>query len=1266
MVLLRVHAPPASVAAGSSLVMLGLLVLWGWAQGSVALISLLPALPAMMPNTAVGMLLLGAGTIAWQAERAPGALAGSVAAAAAAILGLATLAQYATGIDFGIDRLLFPNRTWIAPIHGRMSQATALSFILAGCGLVLLYHGAKRAVVAGQACALAVIIIACASLLGYLFGAQTPTKLVAFRSMALHTSLAFLVAASGMLSLRPSDGLMRDLTGPGLGATMMRLVLPAAVLLPPLLMYLRLLGEQAGWYGPEFALSLYLTIQGVVLVATLWLISRWLTGTSEARRRLTQENERLVGELRAAGAALETKVAQRTHELSESEAKFRSLLGLSTDWYWEQDESLRFSYVSAGYERQTGLKAADSLGKTRMELDDLFESAEQRALHQADVAAHRPFRDLRLCWKTPQRDVRYVSVSGEPVFDVQGRFRGYRGVGRDITIEEIAERNRQLLASITEHLHDAVISRSLDGTVLSWSRGAERMYGYRAEEALGKNALTLLFADDEQVLREQNRRLLGGEEGFEHVSQRHAKDGAQLEVSVTISPLKDRSGRVVGATSISRDVSALAQAHAKLVESERRLALAMSVARVETWEIDVQTGAMRCSDGVGPILGRPRGYQFGHRFAWREAILPSDRQRVADLFEQAAAGRADYDVEYAFVRDDGTEGWLSSRCTFERDSQGRALRAIGVMIDITERHRYQQQLFGEKELAQVTLRSIGDAVITTDRGGRVRDINPVAEQLTGWSADEARGRELSTVFKLVSELDRTPLADPVAAVLGSRHPVPLEESALLVSRDGREFSIADSAAPIRDRQGEVVGAVLVFHDVTEERRTARALRFHAAHDPLTGLINRREFELRLEQALERATVDSTELALCYIDLDQFKVVNDTCGHAAGDELLRQVALMLQSRLHRRDTLARLGGDEFGLLLEACPQTVAARITAALLEGLRSTRFSWGGHVFRIGASIGVAVIGHPMQTPAQALSAADAACYAAKEAGRNRVKFYHAGDEDMVRRLGEMTWVSRIHGALEDKRLVLYAQPVVAADADARLRPRYCEVLLRLREPDGQLMAPGAFIPAAERYGLMPRIDQWTVQELLRRLALIPEAQRDGVIYGVNLSAVTLSHEGMLGWLSQLILDHRVAPGQLCFEITETAAISNLSLAREFITRLKELGCAFALDDFGSGMSSFSYLRGLDVDYLKIDGAFVVDAAKDPVSRVMVDAINRVGHTIGIQTIAEWVEDEPTLCVMREIGVDYVQGFAVAPPQPLEQLLGCALPQTDRGAVVQV
>jgi diguanylate cyclase (GGDEF)-like protein/PAS domain S-box-containing protein len=1231
--------------------MLGTVVLCGWARQSSVLTSVFPGLPAMMPNTAVGMLLLGIGMLAWHVDGLAGEQATRLAGGLAAALGLVTLTQYPTGLDFRIDRLLFASQTWTAPIHGRMALATALTFALAGSSLVLQQHGGRRAVIAGQAFAAAVITLGSASLLGYLFGAQTPGKLAAFSSMALHTTLGFLVAGTGLLCLRPGEGLMRDLTGDSLGATALRLSLPGAVLLPPFVAYFRLLGEQAGWYGTEFALALFVSVQGVVLVTGLWLVSRWLTRADAARREVAAENRRLIAELREASAALESRVALRTRELSESEAKFRSLLGLLSDWYWEQDQTLRFSYVSEGYERQTGLQAADALGKTRFEVPGAFESEAERARHQADLAARRPFRDLRMRWHTAAGEERVLSVSGEPVFHADGQFGGYRGVGRDITADEAAERSRQLLAGIVEHVHDAVISRSLDGTVLSWNRGAERMYGYRAEEAIGTNVARLLFAGNVQILEEQNRRLLAGEDGFEDVSHRRAKGNVPLEASVIISALRDRAGRIVGGVSISRDISALAQAHRALLETGRRLALAMSIARVETWEIEVQTGAMHCSDGVGPILGRPRGFQFGHRLKWREAIRPSDRQRVADLFEAAVAGEAEYDVEYAFVRADGSEGWLSSRCVFERNEHGQAVRALGVMVDITERHRHEQQLFAEKELAQVTLRSIGDAVITTDTNRKVLELNPVAEQLTGWAADQAKGRDLSEVFQVISEHDRTPLKDPVTRVLGSGQIAWAEDSTLLVSRDGREASIADSAAPIRDRQGNVIGAVLVFHDVTDERRIARALRFQAAHDALTGLINRREFELRLEQALERAAVDSTELALCYIDLDQFKVVNDTCGHAAGDELLRQAAALLQSHLRRRDTLARLGGDEFGLLLENCPEPVAARITRELLEALRGARFTWGGHVFRIGASIGVALASQSLQTTAQALSAADAACYAAKEAGRNRVKFYRAADEDFARRMGEMTWVSRIHGALEDGRFALYGQPIVAVNPALSPALRYCEVLARLREPDGQLVAPGAFIPAAERYGLMPRIDQWVVQALLEQLTCAPAAQREGIVYGVNLSAVTLSQEGILAWLTGLLREHAIAPGLLCFEITETTAISNLTLAREFIVELKRLGCVFALDDFGSGMSSFNYLRNLGVDYLKIDGAFVVDAARDPINRAMVDAINRVGRTIGIRTVAEWVEDDATLAVMREIGVDYVQGFGVARPQPLAELL---------------
>jgi diguanylate cyclase (GGDEF)-like protein/PAS domain S-box-containing protein len=785
---------------------------------------------------------------------------------------------------------------------------------------------------------------------------------------------------------------------------------------------------------------------------------------------------------------------------------------------------------------------------------------------------------------------------------------------------------------------------------------------------------------------------------------------------------------------------------------------------------------MRVSNGVGPMVGRPAGYQFVDRNAWRESINPRERERVTASFERAAAGEAAYETEFTVVWPDGvTERCVSSRCRFERDSAGHPLRAIGVMIDITNVRRselalresemrfrrmadsapvliwtadgdglldyvnqswlefsgrtrdeelgygwtatvhpddlrigvssylraadrrepfrvqlrlrrkdgayrwfifsgvprfeasaqfvgwigsatdiddqrvFEQALFAEKELAQVTLRSIGDAVITTDAHGGVTDLNPVAENLTGWLAADAKGRPMDEIFRLMDELTREPASNPVHHVLSSGMAAPLEDNITLVSRDGSERGVADSAAPIRDRDGTMVGAVLVFRDVTHQRQIARELRHQAAHDWLTGLINRREFELRVEQALEHAVVDGSEHALCYIDLDQFKIVNDTCGHQAGDALLRHVADLLHAALSKRDTLARLGGDEFGLLLEHCSRSVAERITGELLVRLQELRFVWGEHVLRIGGSIGVVALTGGDQTLPQVLSAADSACYAAKEAGRNRVKFYAVEDEQLIRRHGEMTWVSRINGALDEDRFVLYAQDVMPLSTSGEPLRIYREVLTRLREKDGALTLPGAFIPAAERYNLMPRLDQWVISKTIEWLMNRPPNTTADAIYGINLSGLSLAQEGMLQWLQDLIRSRGVPPGTLCFEITETAAISNLPLARQLISELKALGCLFALDDFGSGMSSFSYLRNLAVDFLKIDGTLVLNIVLEPLNRAMVDAINRVGHTAGIATIAEWVEDDATIGVLREIGVDYVQGIAIARPGPLPQ-----------------
>ncbi len=1363
-----------SAVAAVGTIALGGLVLFGWYIDNTWLVAGAPGLVPMVPNTAAGMVLMGLALAL--AERPTRSATATCNAATLAILILAvtTLLEY-TGIkDAGIDRVLGAYLTGDPAFAHRMAGATALSFCLSAAALFLLRRRNTPAIVIGQILSALMLTLVMASLFGYLFGAELPHKLAVYSNMAVHTTIGFLMIGSALLALRPGDGVMREVTAPQLGGRIFRAVSSAIVLVPPTLGAAVLFFGEKGWYGNEFGLAIYTALQISVLAVAAWSAARWLNNADRRRWHAELDNQRLIDELRKASVQLEAKVAQRTRELGESEAKFRSLLELTTDWYWEQDENLRFTYVGSGYERSTGLSAQESLGKTRSDLIEPWMSEEDRLANEQALAKRLPFRDLYLKRRTASGELRYLCLSGEPVLDADGKFRGYRGVGRDVTVEKSRELNDQLLARIVENTHDAIISRSLDGTVLSWNRAAERIYGYSAKEMIGKNAAVLFAGDGAALIQQMNERVLQGASECEFTERRRTKNGELLDVSVTISPIRDSSDRVIGVQSITHDLSGLARAHRALQDSQSRLSLALSIAGVETWEVEMDSGHMSWSSGFGPIVGRQAGFQFPDRQSWRESIHPRDREATTALFERAAAGNGTYDTEFTVVWPDGvTERCVSSRCAFERDASGRAVRAIGVMIDVTERRRSEhalresemrfrlmadsapvliwtadadglldyvnqrwlefsgrsreeelgygwtasvhpqdlrdclssylhaaekreaftlqlrlrhrngqyrwfilsgvprldsaarfvgwigsatdiheqrmskQALFAEKELAQVTLRSISDAVITTDARGSVNDLNPAAEALTGWTAAQAKGRAVDEIFHLVDEVTREPTANPVHQVLSQGIAWQLEDNIALIARDGSEHGVADSAAPIRDRDGKMVGSVLVFRDVTHQRHVARELRHQAAHDWLTGLINRREFELRLEQALQRAAMDGAEHALCYIDLDQFKIVNDTCGHAAGDELLRRVAALLHETVSKRDTLARLGGDEFGLLLEHCSRAVAERITADLLKRLQEFRFVWNEHVLRIGASIGVVALAAGEQTLAQVLSAADSACYAAKEAGRNRVKFYAIEDEQLVRRHGEMTWVSRINGALDEDRLELFVQDVMPLRASTPPARIYREVLTRLREKDGTLTLPGAFVPAAERYDLMPRIDQLVVRKTIEWLINRPRDGAPEPIYGINLSGLSLVQEGMLHGLLDLIRSRGVPPEMLCFELTETAAISNLEHAQRFIGELKRLGCSFALDDFGAGMSSFSYLRNLPVDYLKIDGELVENIVREPVNRAMVDAINRVGHTAGIATIAEWVQDEETIALLREIGVDYVQGFAIAKPVAL-------------------
>ena len=581
---------------------------------------------------------------------------------------------------------------------------------------------------------------------------------------------------------------------------------------------------------------------------------------------------------------------------------------------------------------------------------------------------------------------------------------------------------------------------------------------------------------------------------------------------------------------------------------------------------------------------------------------------------------------------------------------GIVLLSTVVALFITRRTtENEHQLEKARERAQVTLYSIGDGVITTNDRGQVEQINVSAQVITGYTEKRARGAFVNDVIHFVHDADRQHIANPAIMAMDKNRTVTSDANAVFVRQDGREFAIEYTASPIFDGHRHASGAILVFRDVTESRALANQIAYQARHDTLTGLCNRSEFEHHIGELLtELRRYPAGEHWLCFADLDQFKVVNDTCGHLAGDELLKQVSNVFRAYLRESDLVARTGGDEFALILRHCDEEGARHVVERIRRDLHEYRFCWEDKAFNVGASFGLVPIMPDSGSLYDLLSAADTACYIAKDQGRNRIHIYRPDDDAISRREVEMQWVHEINNALEENRLVLYGQPIIPAH-DLGPAPFHAEMLVRMVDRQGQIAPPMAFIPAAERYNLMHLVDRWVVSETLR--AFRDFEARDSWMVSVNLSAHSLCDDEFLDFLLDELGRSPIDPRHICFEITETAAIANLTRAVDFIRKMKGRGCRFALDDFGSGLSSFGYLKTLPVDYLKIDGAFVRDIVEDPIDLALVESINQVGHILGIETIAEYVETDAIGQKLRNIGVDYLQGFGIATPRPVPEML---------------
>jgi diguanylate cyclase (GGDEF)-like protein/PAS domain S-box-containing protein len=917
--------------------------------------------------------------------------------------------------------------------------------------------------------------------------------------------------------------------------------------------------------------------------------------------------------------------------------------------FWEvQSPELRFTFVSSQCQRLLG----HSPGQWCRE-----EGYWERLLHPED--REPTLRWWRSCTKEPGRHEREYRLR-----HADGRYRWVChlayvplntdrphtvcGVLLDVTSRREAERAQASQAAVIEAVFreapDPMLIVDTERRIQTVNGALERVFGYRPEELIGQTT-AVLYSNPLEYERLGRVRFnvdhqSSGERPVDALFRR--KNGETFPAETSGSSIRNPAGQVLGFLGVIHDVSYRHAAQASLLASEERFRDFAAAASDWFWEMNEQLRFSYFSDrflevtGVHPdrLLGKTR----------EETGIPGlDEAAWQAHLEDLRSHRPFRNFTHPRQKPDGETVWLSISGVPKFDDDGRFLGYRGVGSDITSEVRMRQELVeGEARFRQFAEMG-ADYFWETDEQLILTRVYGKFEESWNQNTDRILGRShLDIILPCLDEAQ----AAVHARAIAQRQPFEGLEFRPPYA-DGQVRTIQTSGRPFFSDTGEFLGYRGASRDVTTQRRMAEQLAYQAAHDPLTGLANRREFERRLERALEDLQTTTSSHCLCYLDLDQFKLVNDTCGHTAGDELLRQVSSLIGDHLRAGDTLARLGGDEFGILLTHCPVASARLVSENIRKSVESFRFNWDKKVFTLGVSMGVVPLTAAGTSVAVALSAADSACYVAKENGRNQVHVADGSDDQVSRRNMEMEWVGRVTRALDEDRLELWHQSIVNVSGNPD-DGQHLEVLVRMRTEDGKLIAPGVFLPAAERYGLASRIDQWVLKHTVQWCETAIQRGNPLSLISINLSAQSLCEEGFLEFVRATVANSSMDARQFCFEITEATAIQNLAAASRFTRALRDLGCRFALDDFGSGVSSFAYLKTLDVDFLKLDGTFVKDIDSDPVSFAMVQSINEVGHVTGKHTIAEFVENDAILERLRTIGVDFAQGYVIDYPSPME------------------